>query len=348
MPLTLAPNDTADLAAHVASLAKAGLPLDGGLRALAAELPRGSLQRSVRRLAELLSAGTPLETALAERTVRLPAHLQGLIVAGVRSGQLPEALQEHVDMLQAAQQANRRTVVNLIYPAIVAALMAGILQIPRMFSEIVSPDLLTGFNFWGWSPPIGPSAVALAAVNLAAPVGWLAIGLLVPVAAVIVLGSLVPHSAAVTTLFGQLPLIGPPVFSRKVAEFCRLAALLVEQRVPLPEALQLTAAGIGDAGLARGTLQLAAAATAGSRLAPALAANRHFPATLAPLVAWGETNAALADALRAAAEMYGEQAVAERELWEAVLPPAIFVAVAVVAVFFIIFIGTPIVQLFGY
>ena len=94
----LSGQESAELAAHVAGLTKAGLPLAGGLRALAGELPRGRLARAVARLAAILQEGTPLDEALARPEVRLPAHVRGLIMAGVRSGRLPRMLEEFVEL----------------------------------------------------------------------------------------------------------------------------------------------------------------------------------------------------------------------------------------------------------
>src|SRR5689334_7011005 len=96
-PTALWAADSIELATHLAELAKAGLPLAGGLRALADELPRGRLARTCRALADKLDSGVPLEQAIGSRDMRLPAHMRALLVAGVRSGRLVEVLEQYLD-----------------------------------------------------------------------------------------------------------------------------------------------------------------------------------------------------------------------------------------------------------
>ena len=60
----LSAEETAELAARVAELTKAGLPLGEGLRALADELPGRRLRRVLRTLADRLDAGMDLAEAI--------------------------------------------------------------------------------------------------------------------------------------------------------------------------------------------------------------------------------------------------------------------------------------------
>ncbi len=90
LPASLSAGESAELAARLAALAQSGLPLEGGLMALADEVAQPRLARVLRNLAERLERGEKLESAIAAQGSRLPAHLRGLIVAGVRSGRLAD------------------------------------------------------------------------------------------------------------------------------------------------------------------------------------------------------------------------------------------------------------------
>ena len=61
---TLGATDAVELARYLTELAKSGLPLDGGLRAIAKDLPAGQLSRAIGRLAAQLEAGQPLDLAV--------------------------------------------------------------------------------------------------------------------------------------------------------------------------------------------------------------------------------------------------------------------------------------------
>ena len=100
--------ESAELAAQVAQLARSGLPLEAGLRALSEELPAGRLTQVLRHVANQLEAGQPIDAALDSQKSRLPAHLRGLIVAGVRTGRLAEVLEEYVDLQRTHREIWRR------------------------------------------------------------------------------------------------------------------------------------------------------------------------------------------------------------------------------------------------
>ena len=100
-----------------------------------------------------------------------------------------------------------------------------------------------------------------------------------------------------------------------------------------------------DANVAAGCRQVAGAVQRGAPLDAALAANRHFPASLVPIIGWGQRHAALPDAFRAAAEAYEGQARTQSNLLEAIVPPIIFMLVVTVGLFFVIAMLVPLMQL---
>ena len=65
LPTSLSAEESAELAARLAALTQAGLPLEGGLAALADEVGRPRLARVLRNLAVRLAQGETLETAIA-------------------------------------------------------------------------------------------------------------------------------------------------------------------------------------------------------------------------------------------------------------------------------------------
>jgi type II secretory pathway component PulF len=101
----------------------------------------------------------------------------------------------------------------------------------------------------------------------------------------------------------RVPFVGPIWRLRGLAEFSRLMCLLLELKVPLPQALRSAAAGVREGDLRVAARALAEVVESGVPLSEALKRFREFPATFRPLVQWGEQSAALADAFRGTAEM---------------------------------------------
>jgi type II secretory pathway component PulF len=91
---SLGHSDAVELARYLTELAKSGLPLGGGLRAIAQDLPPGRLSRAVDRLAAQLETGHSLPAAIESFGSRLPPHMRELMVAGARSGNLAQTLDQ--------------------------------------------------------------------------------------------------------------------------------------------------------------------------------------------------------------------------------------------------------------
>ena len=115
--------------------------------------------------------------------------------------------------------------------------------------------------------------------------------------------------------------------------------LLLEQEVPLPDAFRVTAAGLGSISLARGCCRVADDVEKGQPVGDSLAARSPFPASLVPMIQWGQRTAALPDAFRAAAEMFEGRARGQNTLLETMILPImlsvtlVFVGVFVTAMF---------------
>ncbi len=100
-------------------MAKAGLPLATGLRAMQADLPSGRLSRAVDLLVGSIEAGMPVDVALGRAAAWLPAHLRGMLAAGVHSGRLAEVLQESLAYEQLQAESRRRMSSVMAYPMVV-------------------------------------------------------------------------------------------------------------------------------------------------------------------------------------------------------------------------------------
>ncbi len=134
-------------------------------------------------------------------------------------------------------------------------------------------------------------------------------------------------------ILNRLPLFGALWRYSGLAEMACLLRILIASDVPLPEALRLTADGIGDADLTPGCRQAAARVESGTSLADAVRGLAQFDPTTRPMFAWGESHAALAEA----SDTIGQTAIGRvqlrAELLRTVLPPGVFLGVALVLLY---------------
>jgi type II secretory pathway component PulF len=317
----LSADEAAELAARVADLTRAGLPLGDGLRALARELLGRRLGGVLTTLADRLDAGMDLAAAVDSLGSRIPVDLRGLVLAGLRGGHLPEVLEEYVDLERNQSELRHRVAMSLAYPTLLLAMLTVAATLAQtciarpmasLFheSQTMLPELTSVF-LRSSTTMASSFAVLLAAAVLVPILLWASawVGWVWPV------------------LHG-IPILGSMLRYSHAARCARILGLLLEQRTPLPDALRLTAAGLRDARLAGACRRVADDVERGRVLYESMAARPQFPATMIPLVEWGQRVPALPEAFRAAADMLESRARTQKGVFGAVLAPAIFMAVA--------------------
>jgi general secretion pathway protein F len=309
------------LGMEIASLAQARLPLAEGLRVAAAETPSRRLAAAMRGLAGNLERGVALDQALAQSTARLPQHFLALVAAGLRTGALARVLQDFVEYRRRVAYEWNSIRRVLAYPLVILALAALLFVfvtlwiVPQVSTVLYEfdVDLPRSTRLMVWLSEDGLAWVAGGAIALA--------GLLLAV-------RWLHGTRLVHALVGGIPILGTMWRLGSWSQFSYLMALLLENGVPLPDALRLTSDAVQDDRLARATRVLAERCGQGSRMTEALAGIHALPATLAPVVQWGEERSALAAAFRAAAEMFSARLELQAQLVRVVSVPVTFLIVA--------------------
>ncbi len=316
----LSEREAAELAGRVADLSNAGLPLAPGLRAAAAELPDSRLAAALNRLAASLDRGQTLEQAMAAEGRALPPHLQALVAAGIRTGKLGQTLEEFVDFRQTTADIRRSVWLALAYPAVVIALLLGVVA---FLSVYVVPAFAKIFrDFKSDLPQLTKVVIGLS--RLALPIlGYTLIAVVAVAVVMVVIGR-----RRRRWILNRLPWFGTLWRFSGLAEMAYLLKTLVASEAPLGESLRLTADGIGDADLASGCREAAELIESGASLADATSGLPQFVPTTRPIFAWGESHSALPQAMDTLGQMATQRVQLRADLLRAVLPPAVFLGVA--------------------
>ncbi|HEX8202851.1 MAG TPA: type II secretion system F family protein, partial [Isosphaeraceae bacterium] len=304
----LSEGDVADLARHLAGLTGSGLALPPGLRALAEELPRGPLRRVLVEVAARLEEGHSLEEAVARQGGRVPPHLRGVILAGLRSGRMAEVLGDFVRYEQIGWDLRRRLWLYLAYPIVLLTAMAALLVFLALV--VVKPYGMIYQDF-GVNLPVS-TRVLLGLARGIERIGW---GLVVVPLAALGLMWLAGESRLSTAVGRRfvrwIPLFGPLWRWTSLTKFSHLLALLLESRMPLTVALPLAGEGVRDAELAATGRAIARDLEAGGALIPAVIRRRLLPRGFSRILAWAEGHQALPEALHMAGEMFEARARAQ-------------------------------------
>jgi general secretion pathway protein F len=312
--------EAAELAAGVSELAKAGLPLPEGLRAMAEEWPTRRLRSVLLDLADKVERGVSLEDALGSIGGRLPIHLRGLITAGIRSGRLAEALEQFVDLERTQHELRRLVWLNLAYPAFLMVVMS-FLAIQLCF--LIVPQFGHIFRDFKTDLP----GITIMVLQGAKPFAYVLITITAMMLVIPLIISTRIVGSWISPAFYILPFIGPLLRWSQMAQFSRLMAMLLTQEIPLPESLRLAGKGMHDAYLARACRGVAAEIEQGRPLSESIGARWQFSCDLLPLIEVGEKTTTLARAFQSAAEMVEGRANAQSRSLEVFLLPATFLMI---------------------
>jgi type II secretory pathway component PulF len=296
--------ETAQLSQQIAGLTRAGLPLGAGLTALSEELPRGALRRSMVELAQTLDSGLPLDQAIESQRGRIPIHLRGLVIAGIRSGNLGDFLSRFSGYMGIGTEVRRRLWLNLAYPLVTAcaALALFVLVSTLLISQFES--IYTNFNI-----PLPGMTRAILAMSAVVNAVWLPVTIVLGICVCAWLaGRAFLSSTLRRSLAGRLPFVGVVWRTTSLAEFCHLLALLLESHLPLPEALRLTGEGVQDADVDETCQAMAVQVESGRSLAEAMTEKWLFPPGLPNLLRWAERDKSLPEVLHMAGEMFEARA----------------------------------------
>jgi len=285
-------------------------------------------------LARTLEAGVPLDQAVEDQQASIPPHLRGLMIAGVRSGRLGDLLNQFSSYVFVGTELKRALWLSLAYPALIVSSALALFIFVCVVVVAQFERIYLDFNL-----PLPRITVALIAVSRFVTSIWFP---LVLVVGAIICGWLVARflltRPARRSLAGRLPLLGPVWRTTSLAEFCHLLALLLENDLPLPEALRLTGEGVQDADFDASCRLMANEVESGRSLSQAMAPRRLFPLGLPRLLRWAEGQTSLSEVLHTAGSMFEARARSQSTFVGSALTvlcvlPVLFIVLTVPALF---------------
>jgi type II secretory pathway component PulF len=316
---------------EIAGMARAGLPLDQGLTALAQDMKRGRLRDVTQQLGDDLKAGKTLPQALMQQKGRLPSYYAALLEAGIRSGRLAEVLGSLTMYSRSVADLRSSLMVALLYPAIILVLGLTLLGI---VASVILPEFADVFRNFRLRLPLLTEALLTVGRHpfliLVLPAGII-VGLVVGLRWVI--RSSPTGRVRWARFIYALPIFGSLIRSARLAAFVELLGILVDRSIPLPEALRLSAEASSDPLLLLGSRQVEADLGQGKLLGEALWQQMLVPELVVWMITYGEKQGTLGATLHQVAQVYRRQTELRADLLRTVLP-------SLVIVFLAVFLGT--------
>ena len=335
-------SDLADLVRELATALEAGLPLMQALRTVRKQAASKNLQAILDFLIERVEAGVTLHQAAKEYGSPFDDMTTGMLRAADASGRNAEIMHQLADLLERSVELRREIVGAIIYPLMIAGLIAVsvviliVFVLPRVMKPIMNASLdlpmptvvlmnISDFLASWWLVIIGAGVMAYVAARnwLASPANRLRFDAFVL----------------------RLPVVGRLVRDIAVARFTRTLGTLVSAGIPILSALKIVRDTLGNSALTQAVDRVSDKVTTGQSLAEPLERSGHFPPLLVQIVNIGERSGRLEQMLLHAAGSFDRQVNNSLKLFTRVLPTILLIVMALIASFVLAAILLPIIEL---
>jgi type II secretory pathway component PulF len=353
---------------QLAHMAKAGMPLEQGLRLMASDLKRGPLAETIRAIAAELERGVPLPDAVAKCQSQFPPLYAQMIDAGARTGDLSAILLnvgKHEETVQHLRASLWRAVA---YPLMVTIALCVVLVMMSLFIFPIFEQTFHGFGFgshrsapllW-WSRARGapqPSTVPMPPVTQALFYFAMFVPLIVgAVLFIMVLAPLIWRVMRATgkdagfsdSVLFRLPLFGKALKMSLLARWCDTLRLAAVAGLDLPSAIKLSGDVVRSPALKRDSDQLVAALERGQSLDTVAPTTELLPRVVPPMIELAARSSDLPAALQTLATLYQQQAEIRIRTIPMILTPILMTIVALFIGFVLVGLLMPMLKLVNY
>jgi len=323
------------------TLVKAGLPIHGSLEMLAKNQRNPHFAGQLLNVTERVKSGESLSVAF-EAQGGFPTMYTTTLLAGERSGNLPEVLERFISFQRISLTFRKKLTASLIYPSVLLTIVIALLIFLITF---VVPQFSTLYDGMGIQLPW----LTVALLNFG--VGAQHKGIYVAIVLAAAIYGL--------TRFGKTPRgqdlvdgfrIGLPVFGKiwikyQVALFGRTLSTLLTGGLPLVPSLETAARSISSNRISKAVFSSVVKVREGKSLADSLESTKVFPSVAVELISVGEQTGALPQMLNSAAEFFEQDVETSMAVLMSLIEPMILLVMGVFVVIILIALYLPIFSL---
>ena len=312
---------------QLASITRSGLPLERGLRELAADVESPRMRKLLTEIAGELEAGATIDQVFEKRKDCVPPLYGKVLQAGLKSGRLSEMLGSLNRHLEMAGQTRRILFEALTYPTVVLLLAAMVLT---FLFQVLMPRFDALYDAMRSSTHFASGDMFLISRQMAQ--FWLVIGLAIAagVAAMVVMSRLRATRHAYERIMLRLPLLGRIYHLSLLSRLADAMATLVSSGSDMPSCLRLGAAATGSELFKRQCETVATGIEGGRDLLTASESCGRIPGMFFYSMQQGAQRNELQDNLLGLSEMYARQAISSQSKLQAVLLPSVLIVVGAI------------------
>lgn len=318
---------------ELATLLRAGLPLDRSLQSLVSLSPNKKLKSVVVAVLARVREGTALSEALGEHDRVFPVLYTSMIRAGEAGGVVEAVLERLADYLERTEKSRDELRSALTYPLVLA--FVGGVSIVVLLTYVL-PKFTVVFNDMGVAMPLSTRAV-MAASEIVQSYWWAFIAVTAAAVALFVRYQATPAGRMrVDRGKLSLPLFGELTRKVQVGRFARTLGTMLKSGVPLLQSLDIVRATLTNRVLAEALGSVERDVREGKGLAQPLERTTVFPPLALQMVAVGEETGRLDDMLLVVAEHCDRDVNNTVTRLMSLLEPAMLLIMGVVTGFIVI------------
>ena len=322
--------DRVVLLQELATLLGAGVALDEALASVASGHSSGPAGAGLATALRAIRAGQAFHDAIAQAELGLSAATLTLVRAGEASGQLAAALTDAAEQLELTRRSVAELRGALIYPSVLA--VAGVTAVLIIFVGVI-PRFAPMIKGTRSEIPEFSRRVIEAALFMQANLTVLGLG---AAAAAALTVSLLARAAVRQRLLewlASLPVLGPWLRDAEVGRWASLMGTLLRNRVPLLQALRLSAQAVQLSGFRSLVVSAARELEHGRSLHESLRHAAWIPVARLNLIKVGERSGTLDAMLTSLGAMQTDSARTRQKQAMALIEPiAILLIGAVIGV----------------
>lgn len=326
---------------QLSTMLSAGMPLDEALATVAEQQEQPLLKTALTRVREDILQGSALHMALQAHPRIFPSIYTHMVQVGEASGTLDKVLLQLAEFMDDQARFNAQLKAAMTYPLLMFLVGSGVLMFLMTF---VVPKITRMLEDLDQALPL-PTLWLMGLSGFLAAYWWLLLILLV---LLFWFARRVIASDKGRLWYDQqkfrLPLLGQFGLQSSTARFARTMATLLRSGVPLLTALEIVQGLLGNSYLQQALETVREKVTEGAGLAEPLRQAGVFPQMLPQMAAVGERSGELEGMLLKVAEIYEHQVQTKLSAMMALLEPLMILFMGTVVGFIVLAILLPIFQ----
>ena len=334
--------DLALITRQLATLVRAGLPLEEALLAVSEQTDKPRLKSVVLGVRAKVLEGHSLASGLDDFPQAFPMVYRATVSAGEQAGQLDSVLNRLADYTESRHGLRQKISHALIYPIVLTTLALTIVVFMLIY---IVPKVVGVFETTGQQLPV--LTRGLISLSDFLQNWWFAVLAAIVITVVAVHRILQGKTARRRFHWWllKIPVIGRVIQGLNTARFMRTLSILTSSGVPVLEALRIGATVVVNLPMQAAVEEACVRVREGAAIGHSLGESRLFPPMSIHLIASGESSGELDDMLERAANHQENEMDSLLGTMLGILEPALIVVMGLMVLLIVMAILLPIFQI---